>query len=149
MYMRGSCLLATISSRATTYPCAHCVGAYVYWCLSPPHLPSPYNTPRARTDAVESDTLQTLFDKHVPVILDMLASLRMETIAPVTTINMAQVRGVVGRVTPHLESLVTHRCGGSSETLTVCVCACTCVRADGVLPSGGPAAAHPGDAQGA
>jgi hypothetical protein len=61
---------------------------------------------------VESDTLQTLFDKHVPVILDMLASLRMETIAPVTTINMAQVLGVVwcgvvGRGIHYLESFIT------------------------------------------
>lgn len=59
------------------------------------------HTRRARTEAVESDTLQTLFDKHVPVILDLLATLRMDTIAPVLTINMAQVK----RPEPEVQTL--------------------------------------------
>jgi dynein heavy chain, axonemal len=45
---------------------------------------------RSRSESVEKDSLQTLFDKHVPVILDMLSALKMETVAPTLTINMVQ-----------------------------------------------------------
>lgn len=45
---------------------------------------------RSRTDGMERDGLQTLFDKHTPVILDLIAGLKMETLAPTMTINMVQ-----------------------------------------------------------
>lgn len=45
---------------------------------------------RARSESVERDSLQNLFDKHVPVMLDLLSSLKMETLAPTLTINMVQ-----------------------------------------------------------
>jgi len=45
---------------------------------------------QSRAESMERDSLQTLFDKYIPMMIDLITSMKIETVAPTITINLVQ-----------------------------------------------------------